>query len=376
MKRYTLIFLIYLQTLAISPSLAADNTIDTMRQSLQLGAARKFEQAHRLLDKTIKQEPNNYDLQLAKARLLNWEQEQTKALKIINALPEKIKNSADALFLKGSIAYAQSNPTKAEDLLIRAQNLSPQDTDISTALVRVRRALKVPKAKKWQLDLGHETSEFTRRDRPNWQETSLRLTYFGDDKDWSLFSAVHGYTRFRNTDAMFYTGGHYKFSKRTSAYAWTAITPEPYFRPKWSLAIGTQSLISDLYVPIYASLDTKFELYTRTNSTTIKPGFRIEPVDGWAAGIKFVTVQTKDSHPLYGWETRLDGTAFDTVRFFTGLSNAPEYDDGSTVDTRSFFSGLGFDVNNDLSLRLSYTRDKREQSYIRHVYYVGSSYRF
>lgn len=367
---------ILLTLLTAAPALSAEPVSALLKKSRSLISNNKFDRAHTLLLKAKQQEPQNADIDLARARLYNWLQDYDKASNIINEMPLDKQNISESLALKGYIAYNQSQFKEAVSFFKSALAKAPNDVETTRALNRAKKALHAPKQKRWQINFGNQVSEFARQGRPNWSETSLRLTHFAADREWSLFSAVHTYNRNNNNDTMIHFGGSYRFTKDTAGYAWTAITPEADYRPEWSLAAGGQTVLDKSIMPVSALLDTKFELYTLTNSITFKPGLRIDPADGWGLSSHFITVMTKDGYPLYGWDARIDGIAFDTVRFFAGFANAPEYEEGSTVGTKTIFGGFGFDVNSDLGLQLSYARDDREQSYIRHVYYVGTSYRF
>ena len=79
---------------------------------------------------------------------------------------------------------------------------------------------------------------------------------------------------------------------------------------------------------------------------------------------------------MTGYDMRIDGKITDTLRAFAGFADAPETVAAVTIVTRSVFTGMAWDITPNTTLRTGYSRDDREDVYVRQGLNVTLSQRF
>ncbi|MDD3287385.1 MAG: YaiO family outer membrane beta-barrel protein [Alphaproteobacteria bacterium] len=367
--------------LILSPPVFADDASDLLTKGVELATQQHFTEAIVILKQAQDKQPANADITLAIARTYSWQGAYDKADKILNSLPLSEQSSPDAMFLKANLAYYREDYDRAEKLFESILSETPDNAEAKDGLNKVKRAIKAASSGfSWQADIGHEISNFDRVHQPGWNHSFLQITHFTKNKEWAFHGAWHRYEQYRQRDANIEIGADHRFSKRASGYIWGAITPEANFKPEETLSIGGTIRLDDPStnwpVAVLATADTKFDQYSSTNSLTLNPGLRLEPYDGWAISSRMISVTPKNTDTLYGWDCRFDGAPLDDLRFYAGLADAPETENNATVSTKTIFGGATVDMTSRTSFRLSYARDDRDNSYIRHIYNVSASFRF
>ncbi|TAH34212.1 MAG: YaiO family outer membrane beta-barrel protein [Alphaproteobacteria bacterium] len=231
----------------------------------------------------------------------------------------------------------------------------------------------------WQTDAGFEFSDFSRRNQPNWNQEFTQVTRFFDSKKMAMHGKIIRYDQFSNIDSEYEAGVDRSFFPWLNAYLYGSMAPDADFRPEWRLMGGGSLRLNDPawnLVPVWLTLDSRYEDYSDTEVMNINPGLRIEPADRWSIAGRMISVKQRNEERVYGFDLRLDGAVADDWRFYTGYANAPETVAGVTVDTTTYFAGAAIDITQAHTLRLGYTHDDRENSYIRQVLNVSLTYRF
>ena len=95
----------------------------------------------------------------------------------------------------------------------------------------------------------------------------------------------------------------------------------------------------------------------------------------WCRWINSFDVEAGNKR-LTGWSARADWQASDRLRLYAGRSNAPETEQGATVDTVSTFGGLVVEMTPLVDLTVAYTHDDRQNSYLRDALSATVGYRF
>lgn len=373
----TFILLIYTDSLAASPS--ADSYI---KQSRELAAQQHYEEALTLLDKAQKDYPDNVEIKITIARILSWQGNYEAAEKKIEQLGTKADNNADVMLLEASLAYYQQDYDTAILLYQNILATYPDYEDARKGLERIKRVQQLEAESsgyKWQMDIGYEHSNFARRNQPAWDQEFLQLTRFINNRKTAIHGMVIRYDQFRNVDTEFAAGINHSFTNYLNGYISGAVTPVADFRPKRRIAGGGAARIihaSDISIPVWITLDTRYDMYEESNVLNVNPGIRVEPFAGWAVASRMITVDQDGARITYGRDYRLDGTVTDKLRFYVGYADAPETVAAITVKTKTYFGGIILDIRPDTTLRLGYAHDDRENSYIRQVANASISYRF
>jgi YaiO family outer membrane protein len=228
----------------------------------------------------------------------------------------------------------------------------------------------------WQLDSGIQYSSFARVPQESWNQEFLQVTHFFNGRGTAVHGKATRYEQFGVTDAEYELGVDQRFSPSTYGHLYISGSPDPFFRPEWRVEAGGGYRVSQGGIPAWFTLDARHDSYPTLEVTTLNPGVRIEPFDNWSLSGRLITVSQPNASTIYGWDARLDGQIREGLRFYAGYADAPETVAAVTVQTRTVFGGLAYDLSPACTLRFGYARDDRENSYIRNVFDAGITYRF
>ncbi|MDD9901590.1 MAG: YaiO family outer membrane beta-barrel protein [Alphaproteobacteria bacterium] len=369
--------------LLISFPVLADrgDTAFVLQEARKLAESKKYDEALALLEKAQNAMPSNAEVRLAKIRTLSWMGRYEEAQRELDIMPPSQKTNADVWLLQAYLHYYRKEFTDAESVFLKILAAHPDYTDAAEGLANVRRAMQGNKKDdvyKWQADAGYEYSHFSRRNQKAWHQQFIQINRFFSDRKTVVHGRVERYNQFSNIDSAYQVGASHVFMPRFTGYLSGSISPGANFRPDWRISAGGAARLDaapDLPA-IWLTLDARRDGYANTDVLTMNPGLKIEPVDGWAVSGRVITVGQRSEDRLYGQELRLDGQVAPGWRFRAGYADAPETESGVTVDTATVYGGISVDVLPTLTLHFGYTRDDRENSYIRNVYNVAFSRKF
>jgi YaiO family outer membrane protein len=354
-----------------------------LRESKALAVQERYDEALAVLEEAHKDHPEDAELKLAIIRTLSWKGDYKAAEEKLSALGKPYDENADARLLRANLAYYRGDYETAEANYRAILVTYPDYEDAKTGLESVLKAQAASAEEKapgrWQLDTGYEYSDFSRREQSSWNQQFVQATHFLDGR---RRTAVHAkatrYDQFDTIDAEYEAGVDHRFTGFLTGYAYGAISPAADFRPEHRFAGGGMLRVinAEDAMPLWLTLDARYDVYDAVKVNNVNPGLRIEPWDGWTLWVRKIVVDADDAGRVYGEDYRLDGTLMEGVRFYAGYADAPETVAGITVDTQTWFGGLAWDVTEEVTLRLGYARDDRENSYIRDVVNVSASYRF
>ncbi len=334
--------------------------------------------------------PNDMDIRLAMARVHSWSGQLGQALSQIRAILEDAPGLSEAWILLGRVSLYQSDFDAAQTAFDEALRLSPtspeakQGLDDTTA-ARAAQVATVVQATPdfiWRLDTGYEQSQFSRSTNKNWNEGYIQVA-----RDIGANTTVHLRTeeshRFGASDTYLRTGVHYRFSPSLQAYAQIGVTPNADFLPRRTTKAGGTVQVyrgghDYLIGTTLLSLDLQNREYATGDIRNVDPGLQLYVLNGrgWLTGRWINSFDIAAGKRLAGWSGRADWYLIDQVRIFAGMAVSPETDSGDTVETTSHFGGINVDVTPQWSANLAYTKDDREESYIRHVLTFGLSHKF
>jgi YaiO family outer membrane protein len=231
----------------------------------------------------------------------------------------------------------------------------------------------------WRLDTGFSYSDFSRESRSAWHEGYLQLGYALDEST-SIHVRSEISERFDEVDSYFEGGINHRYADWASAYFSFGGTPEADFRERWAILTGGALRFSQgvrTIGPSLAILDFKQAQYASGDVQTIKPGLQQFFWDGraWITAQAIVVIDEDDTVQT-GWSARIDFMPTDSLTVYAGYIRAAETQANETVDTDTLVAGLVIDVTERIGLRIDYTHDDRESSYIRNAVNVGATLRF
>jgi YaiO family outer membrane protein len=374
--RLTLLFML----LMLSPA-AALPVEKVLVQSLALAERQKYDEALALLDKAHAENPRNDDVKLATIRVLIWKGDYTAADHNLQDLSHKENANADVQLLRATLAYRRQDYAGAQKIYRQILVENPGYTDAREGLERAEAAQVAPSSPvyRWKVDAGYDYSGFPRRPQPGWNQEFMQLTHFFDKTRTALHGKITRYNQFTNIDTEVEAGIDHTFSDALTSSIYGMVTPEAGFRPQYRIGGGGAWRIikrEQGFLPLWLTLDSRYDTYASTQVLTINPGARLELWPGWSVAAKLITVDPQGDNRIYGQEFRLDGTITEALHFYAGYADAPDTEAAVTVQTKTWFGGLAADITPRTTLRVGYAHDDRTNSYIRHGVNASVSYRF
>jgi YaiO family outer membrane protein len=362
--------------------LAFSDVEEILRRNKNLIVEQKYAESLSLLETAEESYPDDVEINFSIIRTLMWKGSYSAAEERLSALDKRHEANADVQLLRANLAYYRKDYIASEAIYKTILISHPEYEDAKMGLERTRKALADPPLTipyRWQADVGYEHSGFSRRPQPNWKQEFLQLTHFLDNEKTAAHGKITRYDQFTNIDTEFEVGVDHVFAGYLNAYAYGAIAPEADFRPESRMAGGGAIKVlnkADGWIPIWLTLDSRYDHYDSVNITNMNPGLRIEPLAGWSLAVRKISVDADNAKRVYGEDYRLDGTITGRLRFYAGYADAPETVAAITVNTQTYFGGIAFDMTPESTLRLGYTHDDRENSFIRKVINASVSYKF
>jgi YaiO family outer membrane protein len=376
-----MIFTSLLSTSLLLLSIASMPVSDILQESRVLAEKHQYAEALTLLERAAASHPEDIEIKLAIIRTLSWKGEYGKAEKHLTGLGTTHDNNPDVGLLRASLAYYRGDYKAAKAFYRAILRDYPEYTDARTGLERIERIQQTEQHAdyEWQIDTGYEYSSFKRRNQPAWNQQFLQLTHFSEDKSTALYGKVTRYEQFSNIDNDYEAGLYHRFTPFLNGYAYGMISPKADFRPDYRIAGGGEvRLLSaeEGKIPVWMTLDTRYDAYTNSDVINLNPGLRVELWEGWSVSARRIMVDQQDAKRVYGEDYRIDGTIMDRTRVYVGYADAPETIAAQTIDTKTWFGGVAFELSSEITLRVGYARDDRENSFIRQVGHASISYRF
>lgn len=355
---------------------------DALIKSRKLAAEQKYSDALVLLQKTTETHPNDIELKLSIVRVMCWQGNFQDAENVLNNLDEKHNTNPGVIILHANLAYYKHDYVSAIALYKKILAEHPDYEDAKTGLADAEKALNSPENQhyRWQADAGYEHSSFSRVDMPRWNQEFTQITHFLDDNQTAIHARITRYDQFSNIDSEFEAGINHRFFDYLSAYAFSDVAPEATFRPNYAFASGGAIRIIKpgkiALPPVWLTIDSNYNLYSSNYVAGVNTGLSIGLWDGWSVAGKIVATQPEASKRIYGKSIRLDGIITSKWRFHVGYSNAPDTENGITVNTKTYYGGIATDITPQVTLRVDYAHDNRQDSYIRQGISTSVSYRF
>jgi len=382
MEKNVRIFLLFLLLLTASNAFAITPE-QAISKANELAAQQQYDDALAIVENASKQYPKNTEIKLSIARIFSWMGNYAASENMIRTLGKEQDKNADVILLRANLAYYQQDYATAIKLYKRILEKNPNYQDATTGLAQAKKALSNPEnisAKySWQMDAGYENSSFSRSAQTSWNQEFTQLTHFTKDHNTAIYGKITRYDQFKNIDSEYEAGVTHIFTDYFNAYASGAISPSPDFRPENKVSAGgALRAISKEYIPtpLWLTLDSHYDTYSTTKILGNSPGLRLELPYGWSIASRLILVDQIHTQRVYGRDFRIDGVINDRLNFYAGYANAPETVAAVTVQTKTYFGGIAFNVRPDTTLRLGYTHDDRENSYIRQGVIFSVSYRF
>lgn len=271
----------------------------------------------------------------------------------------------------GDALRARGEDEAAREVYRVAERIDPNSVDVRNRLAqRVR--------PRWRLDMVGSYSDLT-QGLESWREGRVALGYRFDQRI-AVTAGVEVNHRFGRTDVLIDGRIDRRWTERLDSYLRIGGTPDADFRPEFLAETGGSIRLAPGNGPIGATLgllDLSYARYATGEAKGASVGLQQYLLDGrvWLTGRLIGTVSETDER-LGGYSVQADWRVTDRVGLTIGYADAPDTSEGRTFETQSLFGGISLAVTEDLTLRLTGSRETRRNSYDRTTINLGLTTRF
>lgn len=359
----------------------AETPEEISSQALALAAEENHAGALALINSQTVDIRETYDVRFAKARILAWSGEYDKSAATYAALLEEHPGNPDIQNGFGYLEYYRGNLDQADYHFSQVLAGYPGYEDARSGQKRVAAARADRKSKnyKWRIDMSAGLSSFD-NGQQDWNTQSVRIERRMDELIGGV--AVNGtatrYERFGQNDIQFLGGLR---SENDNAWDWeigAGFTPDADFRSEFTGLgrLGYQFELDGGSV-LHTSLGYQFDDYSATGTVhQIAPQLTTYLENGMVFTARIIHVMQDGENNQTGFFGSGLSPITKRLSARAGYANAPEAINGIVIDTESIFGGLVYRLTENLELHGTYTRDDREDAYIRDGYNVGLTQKY
>lgn len=226
----------------------------------------------------------------------------------------------------------------------------------------------------WRIDINVAQSELT-ADLPEWRESSLAVGRRFND-GWAATARLEASERFSRNDLYGEARVDRALGSASSAYLALGLGHDAEFLPEAAFKLGGAAWIAgsiDARTMLMADLD--WARYRSGETQALKIG-----VEQWFAGGRaslngrLIELVDERGDRRSGYSLGGSWRALDRLDLRAIYADAPESDEGLTVDVRALAFVASLDVSDTFSLRASVTQEQRE-AYDRSELSLGAAWR-
>lgn len=359
------------------------NDVDIMLNlGLSLISLKKYNEAYDVLIKAQSISPKYDDINIAIINIFNQQEKFNQSIDYFNNHIKTYKYNAKNRLLEANLYLKNGENNKSISLLEEASESYPNDQKIKNKLSQLIKNRNEEKAKNqyWLLYTGYENSKLTRNSQPDWNYSLINLYRKNSKKLGIVLGAEKQQRKERNTDEYFEMGFDYKISDIYWGYITSGTSRDQSISPRYRFKFGGSANIFKNYKFIKNSpitLDIQHDIFPNSRITLAKLGIEYNATKDLIITPQIINILDEDDNYIKGWSVRASlQTPFKKISFKTGISSAPETDSGVTIDTDAWFIGIRYKLTKSITLNAYYTRENREDSYIREIIAVGTSIKF
>lgn len=226
----------------------------------------------------------------------------------------------------------------------------------------------------WRIDINIAQSELT-EDLPAWREISLAIGRRFND-GWAATARLEASERFGRNDFYGEVRVDRALGEASSAYVTLGLGPDAEFRPEVAFRFGGAAWIAGSHerrTMLQADLD--WARYRSGEIQALKLGVEQWFASGRASlNGRLIGLQDERGEARGGFGLGGSWRASDRLDLRVSYADAPESDQGLTVDVRALALGATLDVSDTFLLRAWVTQEQREV-YDRSELSLGAAWR-
>ncbi|WP_374471839.1 YaiO family outer membrane beta-barrel protein [Phenylobacterium sp.] len=300
---------------------------------LAYAGAQRYDDAERALAEARRLAPDYLDVQLAQARVAYWRGDVAEAERRVQPL----------------LSAVEDNEARA----------------LAAQLAEARRA----EPARWRLDLSLAGSELT-AGLADWRRGAVGVTRRLDEsRSVGVYVEHARQFGFEDTYAEATIAGR-------RGYVSVGASPDADFRPEWQVrggVFGTPRPIGAGWTAA-VSVDASWAKYWSGEVRYVQPALTLVRGQSWIYARWINSFDEREDYRS-GYSVYGSLAAAPKVRLFAGWADAPESNQGVTLDVEAVSGGVSFDVNEGTTVRLDVVHEMRA-AYDRTELAVGVTRRF
>jgi YaiO family outer membrane protein len=302
-------------------------------QARELAARQDYDAALAALDCALARAPEDLDIRLARARILFWRGEISRARQEVDEVRRRRAAYPGLAELTSAIDGAREKRS-AIFLATSISDLDLRGTHRRWTAVSLGGYRQISRSSTASFTLDHE-------DRVVAADTRAAIRI---DRRW--------------------TGA--------SAYVAVSATPSATFRERWGLGGGVELQTGALALIV----DYRYAAYVGAGSHSISPSARMTFSKRVSGTIKATFVSTEALPIQAGLSGRVDADLGRRWTLSAGAASAPETEAGITRQVRGGFLGMSVPISRRADLRLTVDHERRDGTYTRTGLALGVAWRF
>lgn len=296
---------------------------------LAYGAARRYAEADRALERGLSLAPDYTDLRLAYARNAWF--------------------AGDASAAEARLAPLLAGPAGAEARSLQ-QRIEASRTQAA--------ASDEPAGAVWRVDLAHSYSWLS-GELGDWRSRFVAITRQGGARAFGV--SVEETERFGDQDVYVEASAYGAFANGADGFLAIGGAPDADYRPEFAVRAGGSVPVRGLAGAwrVRIGADAAWSRYPVGDVRTVQPYLSV-----WRGPVDLVlrSINTLDERDEFrtGYAVRAGFAATDRLRLVAGWADAPESSDGMTVDVQAASFGAALDLDRRTTVRLDALKEMRK----------------
>ncbi|WAC20875.1 tetratricopeptide repeat protein [Luteolibacter sp. SL250] len=319
-------------------------------------------------DKGLAIAPDDYDLQVARARVLAWQGDYDRASAELEKLALRNPADDDVVVMQGRIAGWRDRPDEAEVLYLRVISRNPVQVDALTGLGDLERQRKnrAEARRYYEAAIAVDPSPDARRKLQELEEEKTRRVDFGvtgstfDGSSrsdwWSVWTQVGWDTslggfwgrieqgeRFGGMDTVLEAGWEGTPADGLTARLLLGGSPDASWAPEWYGEGGLAWKPLEKWPALVGEI--RHAEYVPRGVLTFRTGLDFEFGGGWKSSARWIHQDFENGTPTNGWILSLGKTYDSGFGWRVGAASGAESLDGQTLEndvlrSRTWFAGI------------------------------------
>ena len=332
----------------------------------------KFDFSIENYNKALSIDENFTAARVGLARVLYWKGEYKFALSEIQKAINGQSNVPDYWVLKGDILMADEKPIDARKSYLQAKRILGSKMD-----ARLESKIKHAQApRKWRLDAGYISDSYS-ANRVDGHSSYMQVGYNPADKV-TLYLRGEEYLSFDKTDTGVVFGSYFMPHESILVNGeYYANNNQVNFRPSKQISLNTDFIFNNVWQPL---LNIRQAIYSINDGsdgdvTTITPGLRYINGNATFEFRHARSTNTNDTTTITNsFKLNMTYDSFTPYIFYTnGEEGIPPL---AVAEISIIGAGAVFQLNDNMGLRIDFSREDRKNAYIHNALGAGISVYF